>query len=466
MRITETMPVRAIAVALSLALPGAAAAGGLGDDLANFWERAGGGVNVSKPYAYDGQRAGYATLGSLYVRTRPRTTQLANIQLPSVNAGCGGIDIFGGAFSFLNAEELIALMEAIMQNATGFAFELALESMSPTVQEVVAKLRALAQQVNSTNIDSCETAQLLVGSVWPRYEAASSHICRTIGSYEGGFADMVAARHGCSAQPSQYGVLQSASPEMKEQVELDKNFAWEAIKKNAFLSSDEALAYFFQTLTGTIIITAPANDDEGPRRRVLEPRALTPQAVRMLVEGGTMQMYRCDEDDLCLDPALTDVTLSADAALYRRTETVISAMSDAISNDTALADAAVALIGMTTIPIYDTLVTAKSYKYQFVQDDISLMSELVAIDLAMAYIDEAVDEMVASAARVATLGDMSANFADSIRQTKAALGARRADAARKYAEAIRNIERITLARGELAAFSGSRFSAMVAARTD
>jgi conjugative transfer pilus assembly protein TraH len=179
-----------------------------------------------------------------------------------------------------------------------------------------------------------------------------------------------------------------------------------------------------------------------------------------------MQMYRCDEDDLCLDPALTDVTLSADAALYRRTEAVISAMSDAISNDTALADAAVALIGMTTIPIYDTLVTAKSYKYQFVQDDISLMSELVAIDLAMAYIDEAVDEMVASAARVATLGDMSANFADSIRQTKAALGARRADAARKYAEAIRNIERITLARGELAAFSGSRFSAMVAARTD
>ncbi len=48
MRITETIPVRAIAVALSLALPGAAAAGGLGDDLANFWERAGGGVNVSE----------------------------------------------------------------------------------------------------------------------------------------------------------------------------------------------------------------------------------------------------------------------------------------------------------------------------------------------------------------------------------------------------------------------------------
>ena len=105
----------ALVAASSLAAPSVSA--DVGSDLRDFWERTGGGVNVTKPAAYQG-RAGYATLGSLYLRTRPRNSQLAAIQLPSVRAGCGNIDIFGGAFSF---EELIALMEAIMQNAAGFA---------------------------------------------------------------------------------------------------------------------------------------------------------------------------------------------------------------------------------------------------------------------------------------------------------------------------------------------------------
>ena len=162
-----------------------AARADVGSDLRNFWENSGGGVNINEPLIYNGQRAGFATLGSVQVRTRVRNTNLAHIQLPSARAGCGGIDIFGGSFSFISKEELIKLMEAIMQNAAGFAFELALESLSPAVQETVAKLRDLVQQVNSMNINSCEAGQLLAGSLWPKLDSAQQHICTTIGSYEG-----------------------------------------------------------------------------------------------------------------------------------------------------------------------------------------------------------------------------------------------------------------------------------------
>jgi conjugative transfer pilus assembly protein TraH len=96
-------------------------AGDIGTDLKDFWERSGGGVNYSRPTAYQGQLGGYVTLGSLYVRTRPRSSGLLNIQLPSIRAGCGGIDIFGGAFSFISKEELIQLGKAIMQNASSYA---------------------------------------------------------------------------------------------------------------------------------------------------------------------------------------------------------------------------------------------------------------------------------------------------------------------------------------------------------
>ena len=70
-------------------------------DLQSFWENSGGGVNVSKPTFYQGQRAGFATLGSVSVKTRTRNTNLVNLQLPSVRAGCGGIDIFGGSFRYI-----------------------------------------------------------------------------------------------------------------------------------------------------------------------------------------------------------------------------------------------------------------------------------------------------------------------------------------------------------------------------
>ena len=42
------------------------------------------------------------TGGSLMMRAPGRNYPLATVQLPSLRAGCGGIDIYGGAFSFIN----------------------------------------------------------------------------------------------------------------------------------------------------------------------------------------------------------------------------------------------------------------------------------------------------------------------------------------------------------------------------
>lgn len=433
----------------------------VGSDLRDFWERTGGGVNVTKPTAYQGQQAGYATLGSLYLRTRPRNSQLASVQLPSVRAGCGGIDIFGGAFSFISEEELIALMEAIMQNAAGFAFDLALESLSPSVQEVVAKLRDLIQQVNAGNINSCEAGQLLTASLWPKMDGASQHVCQTIGGYSGQFADRVAARHGCGTGGRHNSTMDRASGALADQVPTDVNYAWRAVKKNAFLSSNPRIAEFFMTLTGTIITTAPESDDDPMTHRTIPPRALSPDAAKALVEGGTYKSLRCNETNECLNPTLRDQTLNANSALFVVTAATIEDLSDAISNDIEPPEEAVALINLTTVPIYDHLVTAKSYKYKFVQDDINSMAELVAVDLAIAYIEEGVSEILNSAANVDIAGDLNREFQDRVSDTKGVLQDLRASAQRKYAEALRNLERLHLAKGELAASSNAIFGNMI-----
>ena len=196
-----------------------------------------------------------------------RSEQIATVNLPSFRAGCGGIDAFAGAFSFINSDQLIAFGRAVAQNAAGFAFELALETISPVIAETMAKLRALAQWINNQNMNSCETAQALVGAVWSKNDRASAAICAAIGTSQGIFSDYAAARHGCGADGKRNSTLAAASGAMADQVPVNVNYAWKAIRASSFLAGDTQLAEFAMSVTGTLIVTAPTGDGDtsGPR---------------------------------------------------------------------------------------------------------------------------------------------------------------------------------------------------------
>lgn len=445
-------------LAATLLYTSAAQAGDIGTDLKDFWDRSGGGVNYTRPTAYQGQMGGYVTLGSLYVRTRPRNSGLLNIQLPSVRAGCGGIDIFGGAFSFISKEELIQLGKAIMQNATSYAFELALESLSPQVHEQMAKLRDLAQKANAMNINSCETGQLLAGSLWAEVDGNTQYVCKTVGTMNGRFADALAARYGCGVQGKTTTTLNGATGAMKDQVPVDVNYAWKAVKKNALLSANPRIAELFMTLSGTIITRAAASDAEGPRQQVINPMAFTPAMVEAFVEGGTLKLLRCDETVKCLAPTLTSVTIARSDAFYARVQGIIRGIADALRDDTKLSADAVGLIGMTSVPVYDTLKTATAYKHQFSDDEVALMAELVAIDFAMMYTQDALQEMAKSASNTDAFGDKIAEFQATVSKTLDSFAVYRQAAQEKYQHAIASLEKLVMAKSLLAASGASKFA--------
>ena len=430
-----------VAVTMSLPIPATAQ---VSDDLADFWARSSGGVNVTRPSAYDGQRAGYVSLGSLYVRTQPRNSQLASIQMPSVRSGCGGIDIFGGAFSFLSADELIATMEAIMANASGFAFELALESLSPAVQEVVGKLRDLSQQVNSMNINSCETGQLLVSSVWPQTDAASQHICQSIATQSGMVADRARARHGCGTGGDHTSTLANGDPEMQAQLPVNVNYAWKASRNNTFLSSDNELAEFFMTITGTIIVIGGADDDTPRSHTNYPPRAFSSAMIRVMVEGGEVEVLRCDSDpeDRCLNPTYATLNLDTSEALYARVTEILEGINNALATDTDLPTGSEGLIGMTSVPVYEILKTARSYKYEFVGDEIALMAELVALDFAMLYTREALEEMLKLAGNTEGLGPQLGEYRQQVTDSYSNFTAMRRDAAERFNDAVATLSRL------------------------
>ena len=121
-------------------------------EMQRFWD--GAAVNTTGPTAFEGQASGHWTLGNLYVRAPVQSERIATVNLPSFRAGCGGIDAFAGSFSFIDSDQLVAFARGIAQNATGFAFELALETISPVIAETMSKLRALANWVNNQSINS------------------------------------------------------------------------------------------------------------------------------------------------------------------------------------------------------------------------------------------------------------------------------------------------------------------------
>ena len=163
---------RAVAAILAATLPLTSASADVGSSMDSFLNDVGGAANVNGPTAFVGQSAGYYSLGNVWTRFPQKSTNIANLQLPRARAGCGGIDIFAGSFSFINASEIVAMLKAVANNAVGFAFSLAIDTVCPECSKIMQEFSQKAQLMNNLNINSCEMAQGLVGGIWPKGDLA------------------------------------------------------------------------------------------------------------------------------------------------------------------------------------------------------------------------------------------------------------------------------------------------------
>ena len=421
-------------------------------EMGEFWR--GAAVNTTGPTAFDGQASGHWTLGNLYLRAPVRSETVATVNLPSFRAGCGGIDAFAGAFSFINSDQLIAFGRAVAQNAAGFAFELALETISPVIAETMAKLRALAQWVNSQNLNSCETAQALVGAAWSKNDRASASICAAIGTSQGIFSDYAAAKHGCGAEGRRNSTLAAASGPMADQVPVNVNYAWKAVRASSFLASDNDLAEFAMSVSGTVIVTAPVSDgdDAGPRVRILEPLALDRRVTEILMEGGgDLPVYRCDTTDACLNPTLGRVAVPADRGFRSRVAALLRRLAEAVRTDTAPPAEALGLVNLTTLPVYRVINAAAAYRGAVIDQEIDALAEAVALDVLQVWIADlhrAIEE------RAGTLdiadGEQLGTWREGLRANRVALARHRHEGLARFNTALAVVEKLRLIETELA----------------
>lgn len=371
---------------------------GVGHDLEHFFNDLGFSDNITDPHAYQGQRAGYYTGGSIYARHQVRNVQLAQVSLPGYRAGCGGIDLYTGSFSFIKGTEIVNTMKSIMSNAAGFAFELALETATPQLSGVMKYLHTMENKINSMNINSCETGVGLVGSLWPKTQIAQQHVCQAVSSGHGVFDDWAASKQGCGKGGKLNDEMEKAQkdPKYRPLVFYRGNLAWRALQKNSFLKNDSELAELFMTLSGTIILNPGKGPDDPVIRQVLPSLANSKNLLNALLRGGKTEIYSCKDtaEDKCLFVKKKTINIATNKALETHVRNLLFDMFDKIKTDQALTKEEKGLIESTSIPIYKIMtVQAAQTNGSSGGVDVTQYSDLIATDIIYQYIHESLEVM-------------------------------------------------------------------------
>jgi conjugative transfer pilus assembly protein TraH len=438
---------------LALCLMATTAHADVSKDLTKFFNKLGGASNISKPGAYEDQRAGFYTGGNIFARNQVHNSQLATIQLPSYRAGCGGVDMFMGAFSHISSDKLVESLKAIGSNAGSFAMMIALEEMSPIVKNTMTELNDWAQKINSANVNSCEIAATALGSVWPRSDIAKGHMCKMIGTEGkyGGFSDYAAARQGCGAGGERSKVMTAAEndPRFKTMLGTEFNLAWKAIQENHFLSQDLKLAEFFMSVSGTIISNKEANDDF--RLHSHASLANNNELLGALLHGGRVEIYKCTDNsgnaNKCLKLVKSAITIDADKSLIGQVRKVLESIQNKIYADEALSASEIAFLNSTRLPFYKIINVSTAFRRGQSPVDILDYAELGAVDILFQYLTEILDVINESAdhIRSAQIDDTQINaFLKSLGEVRKRIMDRRMGSFKEIEQVINMVKKTEL----------------------
>lgn len=272
--------------------------------LDKFFKSLGGQVNQTAPGAFQDQAAGYYTGGGYVLRQNNRVIQPINISLPQLGAGCNNLDLYFGSFSFLQGEQLMQLLRQIGTGIPTYGFQLFLKTMAPQIENLLSQLRKQLMDMNNMMVNSCQASQQIVGGLWPKGTAASEQIC--MDEKRSGGEDWFGARKHCEKPSTIHSEVQNAQGKYKDLMAGEYNLVWHVLKKMPEYQNNKELASFVMSVTGTLI---SKREGDVIRLRVIEPKADQKDFIAAYLKGGTTSQLSCDEDQKCLVPRLTQVTI-------------------------------------------------------------------------------------------------------------------------------------------------------------
>lgn len=268
--------------------------------------------NFTQPGVYESQRRGVISGGSMVARSKIMNTHLVGFVPPSWKAGCGGIDFFAGSFSFINGEQFIQLLRSVAANAAGYAFNLALQNVSPQIYSTLNALQNKIQALNEFGGNSCQLAQGIVNSATPSDWKYKTDV--SLESMWDGLSSDWFGTHSESGGKSPEAGMKASNPQKYSEI-VTGNIVWRHVKRQNISAWYEAtngqtsddLSEHIMSLTGTVVMEEIKEDE---KKNTTRPKTTLKPILKLadLVEGSAQApVYKCDKygENECLSVSRT-----------------------------------------------------------------------------------------------------------------------------------------------------------------
>jgi conjugative transfer pilus assembly protein TraH len=364
---------------------------GLTEDLHAFFQQVTD-SNITPAGAYKGQEGGFYTGGSVFIRNPNRNLQLMNLQLPSIEASCRGIDLYLGGWGYINSAKMIETLKAIGANAAGYTFSLALSQMSPHIMGQIAEVQAWMNDANWNNINSCQAAAKLVNNTASYFHEATVRTC--IQQEVGSGKDYFSAREACKRQATVNAKNREAL-ERGEQVVDNINIAWRAIQNNPVLKTlDPELQFLLMSLTGTVVIKTEGSNP--PHSESYISKLQSSDVIYSLSTGKNVNVYTCT-DEHCLTIVDRTITIPPDKTFVGKVRTLLESMEEKVILDVeALTPEEKAFLESTSLPVYKMLNVYAAFGRGISLLFPSCYAEVIAIDILYRYIESGINDVLQS----------------------------------------------------------------------
>lgn len=360
-----------------------------GSALEKLFDRLGSDSTVTAPGGFQDQASGYYTGGSVLLRQKSHAVSPLNLTLPQVGAGCQGLDLTFGSISFIKAQELVELLRRMGSAVPTYAFQLALKTMAPQVENLTSSLRKMVQDMNGLLLDSCQSTQALVGGLWPRGTAASEMICQE--SLRNGNTDWFGARKHCQEEGTVHQRVEETRARSPDLMQGAYNLTWHVLQKMPEYKDNPAFCQFVLTTVGSVV-----SRKDGSRFRVdfLEGKGDQQDYLTAYLKGGQASLYVCDEPRRCLSPRLTLLPVTEKETLSAKTAQKIHGLWIKYTEGKGLTSEEKAfLTDASHLPLYKYIQVSAAVGTPFIMND---ACDYIAITLLLSQMERIASEVLAA----------------------------------------------------------------------
>lgn len=271
--------------------------------------------HTTAPGVFETQRRGVIAGGRFTLKTRIMDENLVSFAPPSWKGGCGGVDLFGGSLSFINADQIVQLLRSVAANAKGYAFQLALDNVFPDGAKWIENFQKKVQALNQHLGNSCQLAQGTVNDLTSGMDLKHKTDASITATASGLFEDFFGSRQESTGKSPMEELKANKPDEYKKMI---GNIVWKQLKSNNaatwFRYGDTTLLESIMSLTGTVIVGDLVNEGGAGSSSKTTPITTLPGGkvtLADLINGGSVEIYSCASDtSQCLNAGTNNKTVA------------------------------------------------------------------------------------------------------------------------------------------------------------